>query len=78
MLNTIATNSTKKQFTIVTFTDLSKAFDCLQNNQLFKKMEYMGFTRESLNWFKDYNKQCVEVNETLSTWNTVKLGIPQG
>ena len=54
MLNTIAQNSTNNQCTIATFIDLSKAFDWLQYNQLFKKMEYMGFTSESLNWFKDY------------------------
>ena len=44
-------------------------------------MEYMGFTNESLNWFKDYltdRQQCVEVNETLSNLNAVKLGVPQG
>ena len=68
----------KNQCTIAMFIDLSKAFDCLKYNQLFKKM---GFTKESTNWFKNYltdRKQCVEVNDTLSEWNAVKLGVPQG
>ena len=80
MLNTISNNSMKNQCTIATFIDLSKAFDSLQYNRLFKKMEYMGFTKESTNWFRNYltdRQQCVEVKDTLSDWNAVKLGVPQ-
>ena len=44
-------------------------------------MKYMGFMKESTNWFKNYltdRQQCVEVNDTLSEWNAVTFGVPQG
>ena len=60
---------------------ISKAFDCLQYDKLFKKMECIGFDERTLNWFKSYlsdREQCVDVNGTISDWQTVKLGVPQG
>ena len=48
---------------------------------MFKKMECIGFDNLTLNWFKSYlsdREQCVDVNDTLSDWQTVKLGVPQG
>ena len=81
MLNTIASNAINNQCTIAAYIDLSKAFDCLQYDKLFKKMECIGFEERTLDWFKSYlsdREQCVDVNGTLSDWQTVKLGVPQG
>ena len=81
MLNTIATNAINNQCTIAAYIDLSKAFDCLQYDKLFKKMECIGFDSRTLDWFKSYlsdREQCVDVNGTLSDWQTVNLGVPQG
>ena len=44
-------------------------------------MECIGFDKRTLDWFKSYlsdREQCVDVNGTLSDWQTVKLGVPQG
>ena len=81
MLNTIASNAINNQCTIAAYIDLSKAFDCLQYDKLFKKMECIGFDERTLSWFKSYlsdREQCVDVNGTISDWQTVKLGVPQG
>ena len=64
------------------FLDLSKAFDCLDYNILFKKMEFFGIRGNALDWFKDYlteRSQRVSFNGTLSE-NTllVEQGTPQG
>ena len=65
MLNTIASNAINNQCTIAAYIDLSKAFDCLQYDKLFKKMECIGFEERTLNWFKSYlseREQHVEHN----------------
>ena len=69
MLNTIASNAINDQSTIAAYIDLSKAFDCLQYDKLFKKMECIGFDAKTLEWFKSYlsdREQCVD-------WQKVKL-----
>lgn len=81
MLNNITENAIKNQCTIATFIDLSKAFDCLQYDKLFRKMESMNFSKRTMDWFKDYlsgRKQYVDIDGTKSDWQTVKLGVPQG
>ena len=64
------------------FLDLSKAFDCLDYNILFKKMEFFGIRGNALDWFIDYltgRTQRVSFNGILSE-NTllVNQGTPQG
>ena len=81
MLNTIATNALDQRCTIAAYIDLSKAIDCLQYDKLFKKKECIEFDKRTLDWFKSYlsdREQCVDVNGTLSDWQTVKLVVPQG
>ena len=81
MLNTIHKNSANNEVTIATYTDLSKAFDCLQYKQLFTKMTALGFTKRTLNWFKSYlskRVQYTEINGKLSQHLDVDLGVPQG
>ena len=56
MLNTIADNSLQNKCTIATLIDLSKAFDCLQYNQVLTKIQHMGFTQGTVDGFKDYLK----------------------
>ena len=44
-------------------------------------MKCIGFDSTALDWFKSYlsdREQCVDVNGTLSDWQKVKLGVPQG
>ena len=42
MLNYISDQSIAGNITIATFIDLSKAFDCLQYDKLFTKLESLG------------------------------------
>ena len=81
MLNSITENSIKDEVTIATYIDLSKAFDCLQYNQLFSKMESLGFTDRTKKWFISYlsgRKQRTDFMGTISQELDVKLGVPQG
>ena len=81
LLNIIQANSIKNEVTIVTFLDLSKAFDCLQYDKLFFKMEKLGFHEHTIKWFKSYlslRQQCTDLDGTLSDWMDVELGVPQG
>ena len=53
----------------------------LLHNYLKKKIESIGFDNRALNWLKSYlcgRQQCVDMDGTLSDWQTVKLEVPQG
>ena len=81
MLNYITEKSTENKVTIATFIDLSKAFDCLQYEQLFSKMSSLGFTENTLQWFKSYltgRRQITDVDGTISDELYNNLGVPQG
>ena len=43
LLNIISENTILNEVNITTFIDLSKAFDCLQSNKLFYKLEKLGY-----------------------------------
>ena len=71
MMNAITKASIQDKVTIATYIDLSKAFDCLQYDKLLSKMYSMGFSDDTLNWFKDYltgRQQCVDIEEETSDW----------
>ena len=81
LLNIIQANSIKDEVTIVTFLDLSKAFDCLQYDKLFFKMEKLGFESHTIEWFRSYlsqRKQLTDIDGTTSSWLDMELGVPQG
>ena len=62
-------------------TDLSKAFDCLNHGLLIAKLEAYGFDHKSLSYINSYlsgRKQRTKVNNSFSSWNDIKSGIPQG
>jgi hypothetical protein len=68
------------------FCDLAKAFDCVNHKILIMKLHNYVLQEQKINWFKSYltnRKYRVKLNvnniqDFLSTWETVKQGVPQG
>ena len=61
--------------------DLSKAFDCLNDELLIAKLEAYGFSRSALKLVYDYilnRKQRVKINGSFSSWQESIKGVPQG
>ena len=68
-------------FGIGIFIDLKKAFDTINHNILFRKMELYGFRGVSLDWLTSYlskRKQTVKINNSLSGKLEIQCGVPQG
>lgn len=69
------------QYVSSQFLDLTKAFDCVSHNILISKLNYYGFTTDSIALLKSYlcnRHQYVNYNSSKSKLATVKHGIPQG
>lgn len=67
--------------TDVIYTDFSKAFDKVNHKLLLKKLNFMGFTHNSLRWISSYlsnRKQKVYFKKQTSKPIYVKSGVPQG
>jgi hypothetical protein len=47
-------NGDKKRYTGLVFIDFKKAFDCLNHELLLKKLENLGVTKISLEWYRSY------------------------
>ena len=70
----------KKAFCTV-FIDLQKAFDTCNYNIILDKLQSIGFSDNALKWFKSYlsdRKQAVKIQDIISEWFPVTLGVPQG
>ena len=71
----------KIHHTVAIFMDLSKAFDVLSHNILFKKLEHYGFRGNFLDLLMSYisnRKYFVSANGFTSDTKTVNIGVPQG
>ena len=63
------------------FLDLTKAFDTLDHEILFAKLEHYGIRDVALQGIKSYfyyHRQFVQINRTCSSTQTIKCGVPQG
>ena len=61
--------------------DLSKAYDCLPHDLLIAKLEAYGFGMRSLRLIASYlsnRKQRVKIGSTVSDWQDIVCGVPQG
>ena len=77
----IATDIDQSKISIGVFLDLSKAFDTLNRDILFSKLENYGIRGVALNWIKSYfknRKQYVQYNNVTSSHLITQCGVPQG
>ena len=68
-------------FILGLFLDFSKAFDVVNHDILFKKLEFYGIRGIALHWFQSYlsgRVQYVEYNNGSSCKDKVLCGVPQG
>ena len=64
------------------YVDYQKAFDTINHNILFKKMELYGFSTSCINWFKSYLYGRIQITKCdgmyLSSPKPITIGVPQG
>lgn len=68
-------------YTISLFLDMSKAFDSIKHETLFKKLEFYGIRGNVLKWFQSYlSGRYIKVNynHKLSEEYEITYGTPQG
>ena len=70
-----------KKHTAAVFRDLRKAFHTVNHTILLRKLWLYGFRGMAFEWLKSYLKNrimCVRVGETISSPETMNIGVPQG
>lgn len=80
-LNQIYTGLNDDQHTSGIFIDVKKAFDMVDHKILLQKLYNAGFRGVSQDWFSSYfdkRKQCVKVGESISGFQDITIGVPQG
>ena len=71
----------QKQFSLLCFFDLSKAFDTVWTRGLLHKLAAFGVAGTCLQWLTSYlteRRQSVRIGHALSAPLTVHSGVPQG
>ena len=66
----ITTGLEKGLFTGMVLIDLQKAFDTIDHQILLKKMKYLGFSKNTITWFKSYlceRKFKISINTSYSS-----------
>ena len=63
------------------FTDLSKAFDCIDHNLLIAELDAYGFEKQSIDFLHLYltkRKHRTKVDSAYYAWEMLLSGVPQG
>jgi hypothetical protein len=71
----------KQQVTGAVFVDLKKAFDLVDHECLFYKLEHYGIRGQTLSWFRNHlanRTQRVNYANELSPSRVLNYGVPQG
>ena len=71
----------KKKLTAVVFLDMSKAFDSIDHEILISKLQDVGASASTIEWFRSYlidRKQVVKIHSATSEPLSVVSGVPQG
>ena len=79
--NKIVTGFESGQYTGMILIDLQKAFDTIDHEILINKMEFLGFSKNVILWFKSYLSNRifkVNLNKTFSEPGKLLCGVPQG
>ena len=74
-------NVDNKKTTVGVFIDLKKAFDIIDHNLLFQKLQFYGVRGAANDWIRSYltnRKQFVQVDGHSSDYMDVVCGVPQG
>ena len=80
-VNYISEEIDKGNHVVAAFIDLTKAFDTVVHEILFKKLFYYGMRGTELEWFKSYfsdRQESVKVSNTESSFLPINISIPQG
>ena len=81
LVDNISRSIDNGEYTLGVFLDFSKAFDCLNHQILFNKLEHYGVRNEALLWFKSYftdRYQYVSYDGSESDKMLITCGVPQG
>ena len=81
LIDKITTGFRKGLFTGMILLDLLKVFDTIEHQILLKKMKYLGFSKNTITWFKSYlceRKFKISINTSYSSPASLLCGVPQG
>lgn len=81
LIREILSTFENRTFAQITLCDLSKAFDCVDHEDILLKLKYYGITGTCHDFFTSYLKnrrQIVSVGNECSMEASVKWGVPQG
>ena len=68
----------ENKFTIYIFIDLSKTFDTVNHEIMFKNLKHYGVKQVTTSYLTN-RKQCITFNQTdKSSTLQIKCGVPQG
>jgi len=81
LLYDISQADDKKEITLATFLDLSKAFDTINHEILLTKLQHYGIRGINNDWFRNYlsnRTQYTEIDACKSSEKYISHGVPQG